>query len=86
MVKQKPEPGLLWSQGTSAGPSTPHPAAFFFPFSEHTDVQIQSIPGVSDRNGTIVLLQRVMALTLFWNHVGVILWTAVPTRYFDVLM
>lgn len=46
---------------------------FFFPFSEHSDVQIQSITGVSDRSGMVVLVQRVMALPLFWNHVGVIL-------------
>ena len=46
---------------------------FFFPFSEHLDVQIQSITGVSDRSPVVVLVQRVMALPLFWNHVGVIL-------------
>lgn len=46
---------------------------FFFPFSQHSDVQIQSITGVSDRSGMVVLVQRVMALPLFWNHVGVIL-------------
>lgn len=44
-----------------------------FDFQNTQTCKCRTRQGVSDRNGIVVLILMVMELTLFWNHVGVIL-------------
>lgn len=72
LVKQGPEPGLLWPWGMLQNP-LPHILLPLLWISEQTEVQMQHMPVVLDRNKMGVLVLMMTKLTFFWHHVEVTL-------------